>query len=163
MTTKPVAPQQQQQLPLAESINRLLAELCVSNDCIPWDAPRRFTGYAGRLRLLVDHLHRLPAEVSESPSVLTALKGIAGDLAKAAETVSVYRERSKIYVLVNCRSLCSALQDRTVGIGGWLALLETGLSGHADLRKKVADLSREMKQAQFKVLSLSLSLSTNCL
>ncbi|KAJ8437943.1 hypothetical protein Cgig2_031459 [Carnegiea gigantea] len=114
MTTKPEAPPQQQQLPPGESINRLLAELCVSDDCIPWDAPRRFVGYGGRLRLLMDHLHRLPAEVSASPSVQTALKGIVVDLAKAAETVSVYRERSKIYVLINCRSLCSALQDRTV-------------------------------------------------
>lgn len=65
--------------------------------------------------------------------------------------MSFYRERCKIYVLINCRSLCSSLHDRTAGIGGWLALLETGLHAFPDLRQKVSDLSRDMKQAHFTV------------
>lgn len=135
----------------AETINRQLEDLCSSDDSIPWDTPRRFTSYAGRLHRIICNLLRLPPEILSSPSVHTALKGISGDLAKAAETVSVYRERSKVYILINCRSLCSSLQDRTAGIGGWLALLETGLKDHPDVRKKVSDLSRDMKQAQFTV------------
>lgn len=144
MTTKPTPSP-------AETINRILEQLCTSDDVIPWETPRRFTVYAGRLHRIIVNLSRLPPEILYSPTVHTALKGISGDIVKAAETVSVYRGRSKIYVLMNCRSLCCSLQDRTVGIGGWLALLETGLSGFPDVRKKVSDLSRDMKQAQFTV------------
>lgn len=157
MTTKPTPSP-------AETINRILEQLCTSDDVIPWETPRRFTVYAGRLHRIIVNLSRLPPEILYSPTVHTALKGISGDIVKAAETVSVYRGRSKIYVLMNCRSLCCSLQDRTVGIGGWLALLETGLSGFPDVRKKVSDLSRDMKQAQFTVLIfLFLSLLTSFL
>ncbi|KAK9734687.1 hypothetical protein RND81_04G157100 [Saponaria officinalis] len=134
-----------------DSIILLLSDLS-STDTFPYDAPRRFVSYTRRLHLLINHhLRLLSPEVSSSPSVLTALKGISGDLSKAVETVSLYRERSKIFVLINGRSMCSALQDRTAGIGGWLALLETGLSSSPELRKKVSDLSRDMKLAQFNM------------
>ncbi|XP_021715548.1 U-box domain-containing protein 44-like [Chenopodium quinoa] len=135
----------------AESIHRQLESLCNSYESIPWETPRRFTSYAARLHRITGNLLRLSPEILSSPTVHTALRGISGDLVKAVETVSVYRERSKIFVLINCRSLCSSLQDRTAAIGGWLALLETGLKDVTDVRKKVSDLSRDMKQAQFSV------------
>ncbi|KAL9235373.1 hypothetical protein vseg_010135 [Gypsophila vaccaria] len=123
-----------------------------STDALPYDAPRRFVSHTRRLHNLINHhLRRLSDEVSSSPTVVTALKGISGDLAKAVETVSLYRERSKIFVMINSRSMCSALQDRTAGIAGWLALLETAVSASPELRKKVSDLSRDMKLAQFNV------------
>ena len=141
----------------SEAINRILEQICVfSDDSIPWESPRRFTAYAIRLQRIVSNILRLSPEILASPSVLTSLKGIYGDLVKVAETLSVYRERSKIYVLINCRSLCFSLQERTTGIGGWLALLETGLKDFPDVKKKVSDLSRDMKQAQFTVYFLSL-------
>ncbi|XP_042509189.1 U-box domain-containing protein 44-like [Macadamia integrifolia] len=84
-------------------------------------------------------------------TVQTALKGIAGDLKKAEETLSVYRNRSKIYVLINCRTLYEALRECSVAIGGWLALLDSTLQDNPDLHKKTVDLSRDMKQPQFRV------------
>ncbi|CAO2840867.1 unnamed protein product [Amaranthus hypochondriacus] len=136
----------------SEAINRILEQICVfSDDSIPWESPRRFTVYATRLQRIVSNILRLSSEILASPSVHTSLKGIYSDLVRVAETLSVYRERSKIYVLINCRSLCSSLQERTTGIGGWLALLETGLKDFPDVKKKVSDLSRDMKQAQFTV------------
>ncbi|XP_074295015.1 U-box domain-containing protein 44-like isoform X2 [Silene latifolia] len=136
-----------------ETINQLLSDLNLtsptSEDTIPYDAPRRFLSYARRLHLLINH--NLLSEISSTASIATALKGISVDLAKAVETVSLYREKSKIYVLINCRTMCCALQDRTASIGGWLALLETGVCMSSDLKKKVSDLSRDMKLAQFNV------------
>lgn len=85
----------------------------------------------------------------------TALKGIAGDLARAAETMSVYRKRSKIFVLINCLSLSASLQECTLAIGGWLALIEPSLHDQPEFRKKIADLSLDMKQAHFSVSASS--------
>ncbi|KAL2936640.1 U-box domain-containing protein 43 [Bienertia sinuspersici] len=133
-----------------ETLNRQLELIVNSNDTIPWDPARRFTSYAGNLHRITDNLLRLQNElILSSPSVNTAIKGISVDLAKAYDTVVVYKERSKIFVLINGRSLCKSLHDRTVAIAGWLALLESGLHGFPDLRKKVYDLSRDMKQPHF--------------
>lgn len=119
----------------------------------PFDTPRRFASFAHRL----SHLLLLP--LPHSPPVHTALKGLSAELSKAAETVSVYNNGSKILVLVTCKILSSALQERAVAIAGWLALLASALPAAGDdddLRKKVSDLARDMKLAQFKVTSLSL-------
>lgn len=135
-----------------ESILRSLAETCdASEDKFAWENPRRFSAYANRLQLVLNQFLRSSSPEALSPSLQTALRGVSGDLSKAVEAVSIYRNRSKIFVLVNCESLCVALQKHTVAIGGWLALLESILSEGSDLRKKVAELSLDMKQAQFRV------------
>ncbi|KAL2898630.1 U-box domain-containing protein 44 [Bienertia sinuspersici] len=102
-----------------ETLNRQLELIVNSNDTIPWDPARRFTSY---------------------PVTFTALPTTFFDFRM---------KRSKIFVLFNGRSLCKSLHDRTVAIAGWLALLESGLHGFPDLRKKVYDLSRDMKQPHF--------------
>ncbi|KAH9609727.1 hypothetical protein KSS87_012717 [Heliosperma pusillum] len=130
-----------------ETINLLLSDLNLTSQT--YDAPRRFLSYARRLHLLINN--HLLGEISSMAPIATALTGISVDLAKAVETMSFYREKSKIYVLINCRTMCTALQDRTASIGGWLALLETGVCMSSELRKKVSDLSRDMKLAQFNV------------
>ncbi|KAK9279387.1 hypothetical protein L1049_013066 [Liquidambar formosana] len=136
--------------PAIDSINNSLSELCVSDEHFSWENPKRFSCYAKRLQLVLNQLLRSSLE-NLPACVHTALKGIAGDLTKAAETVAVYRSRSKIFVLINCQPLCVSLQERTVAIGGWLALLDSALQDVPDLRKKVADLSTDMKQTQFQV------------
>ncbi|KAL8140914.1 hypothetical protein V2J09_006935 [Rumex salicifolius] len=141
-------------IPSADLIHRSLEELCVPDETYHWENPRRFAAYARRLQLVICQLIRSSPEAASSPSVQTALKGIAADLAKIVETVSVYRDKSKIFVLINCRSLSSVLQERTSAIGGWLALLESVLGDSADLRRKVSDLSRDMKRAQFTVTEI---------
>uniref|UniRef100_A0A5B7C122 RING-type E3 ubiquitin transferase n=1 Tax=Davidia involucrata TaxID=16924 RepID=A0A5B7C122_DAVIN len=139
-------------LPAVELIHRSLSEICAADDhCYSWEIPRRFSGYAKRLQLVLNQLLRSSSPENLPPSVQTALKGIAGDLTKAVETTSVYRDKSKIFVLINCQSLCASLQERTTAIGGWLALLDSAVLDFPDLRKKVTDLSRDMKQAQFRV------------
>lgn len=133
-------------------INRSLSDICVADDHhYAWENPRRFLCYAKRLYVVLNKLLRQSAPENLSPPVQTAVKGISGDLKKAEEALSVYRTRSKIFVLINCLSLCASLQEFTLGIGGWLALLDSEVHDVADLRKKVADLSRDMKQAQFQV------------
>lgn len=139
--------------PALESIHRSLSELCLSDDNFAWENPRRFSAYANRLQLVLNQFLRSSSPEALSPSVQTTLRGVSGDLSKAVEAVSVYRNRSKIFVLINCQSLCASLQEHTVAIGGWLALLESTLPEGSDLRKKVADLSQDMKQAQFRVSS----------
>ncbi|XP_057955140.1 U-box domain-containing protein 44-like [Malania oleifera] len=136
--------------PAVVSIRRSLSELCAADDHWHWENPRKFTGFAQRLQIVLNHFLRSSPEVLP-PSVQTALGGIAGDLEKAAETVLLYRNRSKIFVLINCKSLSAALQEKSIAIGGWLALLDAALQDHPDLRKKVADLSRDMKLTQFRV------------
>ncbi|XP_043701306.1 U-box domain-containing protein 44-like isoform X2 [Telopea speciosissima] len=133
-----------------ESIHHCLSEICLPDERYSWENARRFTGYAKRLQLVINQFLRLSPD-NCSPSVQTALKGIAGDLKKADETLSVYRNKSKIYVLISCRTLCAALQECSVAIGGWLALLDSTLQGNPDLHKKTADLSRDMKQPQLRV------------
>lgn len=142
-----------------DSIHRSLSELCVSDHNqnsrrhrFSFDVEARFSAFARRLQLAINLLLRSsPSPADFPPSVSTALKGIAADLVKALETVSVYRSRSKIFVLINCLSLCASLQERTSAISGWLALLDSALVDVPDLRKKVADLARDMKQARFEV------------
>ncbi|XVF19852.1 hypothetical protein REPUB_Repub11eG0146600 [Reevesia pubescens] len=135
----------------ADSINRSVSELtsCPSSDS--FDNPRRFTAFASRLQLLLDHHHFLNSD-SLPPALQTALKGIASDLSKAVETVLVYRKRSKIFVLINCKSLSSSLQQHSSAIASWLALIASSLSDDLpDLRKKSSDLSCDMKQSHFTV------------
>ncbi|CAI0392477.1 unnamed protein product [Linum tenue] len=142
-------------LPAAvDSIHRSLSDLCSAGpDQESFENSRQFTGYAHRLQLIVNQLLR--SSPSLSPSAETGLRGISGDLSVAAETISAYRKRSKIAVLVNCQSLCSSLMERTVAIGTWLELIESTLLDDddivADLRKKTADLARDMKHAKFRV------------
>ncbi|MED6124669.1 hypothetical protein PIB30_061175 [Stylosanthes scabra] len=116
----------------------------------PFHNPRCFSAFARRLQILLDHI-LLSLPPTPPPPVQTALKGIAGDLEKAAETVSLYENASKIFVLLNCKTLCSSLQERSGAISGWLALLDSGVEELPELRKKVSDLSRDMKLAQFRV------------
>ncbi|XVF69018.1 hypothetical protein PTKIN_Ptkin11bG0047300 [Pterospermum kingtungense] len=135
----------------AESIHRSLTEITSFSSPDSFDNPRRFTAFASRLQLLLNHHHFLNSD-SLPPALQTALKGIASDLSKAAETVSVYRNRSKIFVLINCKSLSSSLQQHSSAIASWLALLESSISDNLpDLRKKASDLSRDMKQSHFTV------------
>ncbi|RZC90718.1 hypothetical protein C5167_028551 [Papaver somniferum] len=142
--------------PLAavESIHHYLSEICsVPDENYSWENPRRFSSYIKRLQLVLNQFLRSNTDQSFSASVLTALKGISGDLIKSSETLSSYRERSKIYVLINSEALRSSLQQRTVAIGGWLALLgsSVNLESNPDLHKKTIDLSRDMKLSQFPV------------
>jgi len=143
--------------PSVQPIRRALSDISSPpSDHRPFDTPRRFAAFAHRLS------HLLLRPLPQSPPVHTALKGLAAELSKAAETLSVYNNGSKLLVLVNCKSLCSSLQERAVAIAAWLALLTSALPAAAgddeDLRKKVSDLARDMKLAQFRVSSLSLSL-----
>ncbi|OAY62511.2 U-box domain-containing protein 44 isoform X1 [Manihot esculenta] len=135
-----------------DSIHLSLTGLCSFTDPDSFENSRLFSGYARRLQLLFNHLLRSFSPQDLPASVRTALKGISIDLSQAAETVSLYRKRCKIFVLVNCHSLRASLQDRTTAIGAWLALIESSLPDDvSDLRKKTADLSRDMKQAHFRV------------
>lgn len=147
------------------SIHRLLSEICVAGDRqYAWENPRRFSSYAKRLQLVVNQLLRLysPTE-NVPPSVQTSVRGIAGDLGEAVETLTVYKTRSQIFVLINCQALCASLQERTIAIGGWLALLDSVLTNDvSDLRKKIAELSADMKQAQFRVFLIFSLISCMC-
>ncbi|KAF8397272.1 hypothetical protein HHK36_016184 [Tetracentron sinense] len=145
MTSNPGFP-----APALESIHQSLSEICVPDENYSWENARRFCGHAKRLQLVLNQFIRSSLE-NCSPSVQTAFKGIAGDLTKSGESLSVYRNRSKIYVLINCQALCSSLQESTAAIGGWLALLDSAILDNPDLHKKISDLSRDMKQAQFRV------------
>lgn len=136
-----------------DSINSSLADLCAPHyhHC-SFDVPRRFSGFAQRLQLALSQLTRSTSSLDAfPPSVLTALKGIAAELGEALKTVSCYRTKGKIFVLINCISLCKSINEKTVAISGWLALLDSAIEDLPDLRKKIADLSRDMKQTQFKV------------
>ncbi|XP_031389228.1 U-box domain-containing protein 44-like isoform X2 [Punica granatum] len=140
----------------AGSIRRSLDRLCSAaasnnNHRHQFDNYRRFSDFAARLQLALDHLLRSSPAENLPASAQTALRGIASDLENAVEIASAYRERSKIFVLANCVSLATALQERTGAIGGWLALLDPALQGNPEIRKKVADLSRDMKQSHFTV------------
>ncbi|KAK4606073.1 hypothetical protein RGQ29_000375 [Quercus rubra] len=152
MTSAPPAPSSASVSAAIDSIQQSLSELCPTGDHQPrfyFDNPRRFCSFASRLQFILQQLLRSsPTPESLPAAALTALKGIAADLSVAADAASLYSKRSKIFVLVNCRSLCDSLQERTSAIANWLALLDSDLP---DLRKKIADLSRDMKQTQFTV------------
>ncbi|KAG2673124.1 hypothetical protein I3760_13G074800 [Carya illinoinensis] len=142
-----------------ESIQSSLSDLCVVSEDphhqrrrFSFENPRRFSAFANRLQLLLHQLLRsFPSPDSLPAAAVTAIKGVAADLSVAFETVSVYIKRSKIFVLVHCHSLRSSLQESTLAIADWLALLDSALHDLPDLRKKISDLSRDMKQAQFIV------------
>ncbi|KAI6686939.1 hypothetical protein NL676_032852 [Syzygium grande] len=152
-------PRLQMTLPAAtadavESVRRSLARLNSSDRHHQFENSKRFCAFAQRLQLLVDQLLllRSPPSPEDLPaSEQTALRGLAVDLESAAETVSAYVSKSKIFVLINCKSLLASIQERTAAIAGWLALLESAIHENPDLRKKIADLSRDMKQAIFIV------------
>ncbi|XVE79384.1 hypothetical protein DITRI_Ditri14bG0054200 [Diplodiscus trichospermus] len=135
-----------------ESIHRSLTEITSCSSPDSFDSPRRFTAFGFRLQSVLNHHHHFLNSDSLPPAIQTALKGIASDLSKAVETVSVYRKRSKIFVLINCKSLSSSLQQHSSAIASWLALIESSLSDNlSDLRKKTSDLSRDMKESHFTV------------
>ncbi|XP_029120615.1 U-box domain-containing protein 43 isoform X2 [Elaeis guineensis] len=139
-----------------DSVTRTLSEILGraggGGDDFLWDPPRRFASFAQRLQLVAHHLSRSPPEIlSASPAVHTALRGVAGDLEASCAAFSTYRSRCRIYVLINCKPLCSSLRDRVSSIASWLALLDSPLSPIPDLRKKAADLSRDMQQADLRV------------
>ncbi|KAF5190805.1 Ring-type e3 ubiquitin transferase [Thalictrum thalictroides] len=148
-TTKAGFPAHHQQQQL---LTKSLSDICsIPDESYSWEIPRRFSGYLKRLQLILNHFLRSPSE-NHSPSVQTALKGITSDLTKSSETLLLYKNKSKIYVLINCKSLCLSLQQSSISIAGWLALLDsTLLDNNPELHKKTSDLSTDLKQAQFKV------------
>ncbi|CAL9044134.1 U-box domain-containing protein 44-like [Musa acuminata AAA Group] len=136
-----------------DSIARSLAEIC--GDCDGggdhrWDPPRRFSDFARRLEAVVRGLAGAP-ELLSSPAVRTALGGVAADLDASRPTLSVYRGRSPIYILIHCVPLSDALRGRVASLAAWLALLDSPLASLPDLRKKATDLSRDMDQTDLKV------------
>lgn len=137
MTSAPPTPSSASVSAAIDSIQQSLSELCPTDDHQPrfyFDNPRRFCSFASRLQFILQQLLRSsPSPESLPAAALTALKGIAADLSVAADAASLYSKRSKIFVLVNCRSLCDTLQERTSAIANWLALLDSDLP---DLRKK---------------------------
>ena len=138
-----------------DSINRSFSDLCAFQEDhhFSFENSRRFSGFARRLQLFFNQLlSSLHSPLETFPASLqTSVKGISGDLSKAAEIVSIYEKSSKIFVLINCKSLCSSLQEHTVCIGGWLALLDLALQDYPELQKKSSDLCTDMKLAQFRV------------
>ncbi|KAJ6822702.1 U-box domain-containing protein 44-like [Iris pallida] len=138
-----------------DSINRILPEIIAGGgasgdeEAYCWDPPRRFSGFAKRLQLLVHGLSR-SADLS-LPAVSTSLRGIAADLDLSRRPLSAYRSRSRIHVLINCIPLCSSLRDISVSLSSWLALLDSSLIPLPDLRKKAADLSADMQNPNIKV------------
>lgn len=144
-----------------DAIHRAFSDILVPDDHqYAWENARRFAGYAKRLQLLVNQLHRSSAPENLAPPVQTALKGISADLTRVAESLSVYKKKSKIFVLIKCRELSASLQERALAIGGWLALLHSAVHDDdlADFQKKISDLSGDMKQAHFRVMPLFLSI-----
>lgn len=138
-----------------ESIKRSLSDLNnkINNQDF-FENPCRFCGYVLLLQLLLNTLIRtFFSPYARPPSVQTYLKGIAGDLAEALETVLVYWNKSKFFVLIDYISLSDTLQECTTATGAWLALTETSLHHHPELRQKIAYLSRDMKETFFKVSS----------
>ncbi|KAF9591357.1 hypothetical protein IFM89_003980 [Coptis chinensis] len=142
-----------QSTPVFQSLTKSLTTICnIPNESYSFEPPRQFSNYSKRLQLILNHFLRSPENHSTS-SVQTALKGIENEINTSCEVLLVYRNKSRIYILINCQSLCGMLQDSGRAIAGWLALLDSAVSDHtnSDLRKKVLDLSRDMKQAQFRV------------
>ncbi|XP_050368204.1 U-box domain-containing protein 44-like [Argentina anserina] len=138
---------------LLNSIHASLADLSAPHyQNSPFDLPRRFSAFAHRLHLALTHLARSSTSSLDSfpPAVLTALKGTASELAAAVKTMSFY-SKGKIFVLIRCLSLCKSLNENAAAVSGWLALLDSAVGDLPDLRKKIADLSTDMEQAQFKV------------
>ncbi|XP_042385573.1 U-box domain-containing protein 43-like [Zingiber officinale] len=133
-----------------ECIVLFLAEICAGGEENRWDTARRFMDFARRLECIVHRLAREP-ELLSSPAVRTALGGVAADLDAARPTISVYRTRSPIYILIHCVPLFEVLSSRATSIAAWLALLDAPLSTLPDLSKKVSDLSRDMDQPHHKV------------
>ncbi|KAK4278566.1 hypothetical protein QN277_016397 [Acacia crassicarpa] len=137
-----------------QSIRRSLTDLCDREHHYLFENPRRFSGLARRLQLVFNQLllsFQSPPPETLPTLVQTALKGMSGDLSKAAEVVSVYEKSSKIFVLINCKSLCLSLEEHTSSIGAWLALLDEALQDDPELQKKASDLSGDMKLDQFRV------------
>ncbi|CAA6669313.1 unnamed protein product [Spirodela intermedia] len=140
----------------AESVDRVLAEICGTDgeaEELQWEPPRRFHGYAQRLRHILAQLLRSspPGDLS-GPSVHTALHGMAADLDTAAAAFSKHRGKSQIFVLLHCKPLCNSLQESAISIGNWLALLlDSPLPfSNPDIRKKAADLALDLQQTNLR-------------
>ncbi|PKA51893.1 U-box domain-containing protein 44 [Apostasia shenzhenica] len=140
-----------------DSIVLTLAEICAAeDDDYAWDPPRRFTSCARRLQLLAQQLATL-ADLS-SPAAITALRGISGELEASRAALSAYRRPSRILVLINCLPLCASIRSHASAIASSLALIDPALSTLPDLRKKAADLSRDLLQSDLRVNTFFLCL-----
>ncbi|KAH7672611.1 Zinc finger RING/FYVE/PHD-type protein [Dioscorea alata] len=134
-----------------ETLALKLAEICShAAEDYPWDPPRRFTVLAQRLQLLVAQLSH-PGVLPSSPAVSTALRGIAGDVSATVSTLSSYRSRSRIYVLIHCLPLCSSLRSLCSSLASSLALLDAPLSCQPDLQKRASDLARDFLLSDLRV------------
>ncbi|KAL0919572.1 hypothetical protein M5K25_011672 [Dendrobium thyrsiflorum] len=124
-----------------DSITRTLAEICSNDDDFTCDPPRRFIALVRRLQLLFQQVAAF-ADLS-SPPVITAIRGIAGDLEASRAPLFAYGRPSRILILINCEPLCASLRSLASSISSSLNLFDSPLSPFPDLRKKAADLSRD--------------------
>uniref|UniRef100_A0A0D6R4B5 RING-type E3 ubiquitin transferase n=1 Tax=Araucaria cunninghamii TaxID=56994 RepID=A0A0D6R4B5_ARACU len=129
-------------------------EIATGSNGIAGESARRFGAYVSRMEQVLKQLDKVLPQ--PPPPVQTALRGIAADLCKVESTIDAYKNKSKIYILIHCRSLSKTFQEITRSIGNWLALLDLGFQNsndknNNDLQKKSDQLSREMQQAQFLV------------
>lgn len=89
--------------------------------------------------------------MSDSPAAWQALESLQGDVKRASVLVDLCKKRSRIYLLLNCRSIVEEAEQISRDIAKSLALLWLATTEVAvDIRNNVDKLSQQMLNVEFQ-------------
>ncbi|CAN4091219.1 unnamed protein product [Withania somnifera] len=90
-------------------------------------------------------------KLNDSPAARQALEFLESDLKKANNLVETYKNRSRFYLLVKCRSIVKEVQEVTRDIGKSLAALSlVNIEVLSGISEEVNRLQNEMQRANFE-------------
>lgn len=141
-------------VPLSEVLARMVTHsaetvLAAKDVLIERESFLELSMYLEKLRPIFMEL--ADKNVTGAPSLMLALESLETEINSAKELITSCSSKSRIYLLINCRSIVKQIQEITHSIGRCLSLLPLAtLDVSAAVRDSTSKLCKEMQVAQFK-------------
>ncbi len=142
--------------PLAEVLTRLIMEFAqtafaVKDVLIEKETFKELARYFERIRPILKEMSEKNVKDTPEKTMQQALISLEGQIKKARSLISMCTSKSRIYLLVNCRTVVKEIQDITREIGRCLSLIPMATLGLSiETLENTAQLQRDMQQVQFK-------------
>ncbi|EFJ33707.1 hypothetical protein SELMODRAFT_167271 [Selaginella moellendorffii] len=140
--------------PVSELLARVLVQIAetvvaAKDVLIEKESFSQLARYLEKIRpLLVELQDKIADDV---PPLRKSLETLSKEMRKSQELIAHCSSKSKIYLLINCRSIVSQVQGITQEIGRCLSLVPmASMNLSADTRQNAMGLLQDMQSAQFK-------------
>lgn len=128
-------------------LNKVLSS--TDEEILQRENPRKIVSFIERIHSLFLQIETVCSE--EQPPITTELQRILIDLHRLSDILLLYKSKSRLFLLIRCRTLNEKLKNLVYSIAKWLDLLSLRLRHKNELCKGITDLASEMRRTQFMV------------